>query len=213
MIVPAMNAMELYKEITEDGHTIMRMMTTKLHMQTHIMKRTNNFRWVETLHIKSARKNDWSVTVNIDKGRRDINFYVKAEEKQGITAYSFLVMEDIPCLIKYNAHFFKRYRERMMLTETKPDQILKRFFKNNIHITPAYSEETDDGTIMATISLPEGMGLGRFSGEAPITEMRTFIAHDTLNKNQRDLIQQLREDEHFREHLSTTDGQAIRAVQ
>lgn len=92
MIVPAMNAMELYKEITEDGHTIMRMMTTKLHMQTHIMKRTNNFRWVETLHIKSARKNDWSVTVNIDKGRRDINFYVKAEEKQGITAYSFLVM-------------------------------------------------------------------------------------------------------------------------
>lgn len=211
MIVPAMNAMELYKEITEDGQTVMRMITTKIHMRTHLMKRTHNFKWAETLHIKTTRNNNWSVIINFDMLKRDMNMYVKAEDKQGITAFNFLMVKDVPCLIKYNAHFFKRYRERMLLTETKPDHILKRFFKHNIHITPAYSEKTDDGTMMAVISLPEGMGLGRFSESSPITEMKTFIAHDTLNKNQRDLIQTLREDESYRQHLSTTDGQAIRA--
>jgi hypothetical protein len=211
MLVPAMSPMEIYKEIVEDGVNVMRTVTTKMHIQAHVMKRTNQFKWVETLHIKSARNNHWSVTINITGTVKNVNMYVKTDDKQGLTAYSVLMLQEIPMLIKYNAHFFKRYRERMFLEETKPDQVLKKFFRNNIHITPAYSEKAEDGTIMAAISLPEGMGLGRFSDSSPITEMKTFIAHGTLNKGQRELIQMLNEDESYQDGISFIGGSTVKA--
>jgi hypothetical protein len=202
MIVPKMNLLELYTEILEDSVNVMRTVTTKMHIQTHVMKRTHQYSWVETLHIKSQRSNNWSVVININGEVKGLNFYVKAEDKHGLCAYSVLHVEGIPALIKYHSHFFKRYRERMFLEETKPDQVLKRFFKNNIQYTPAYSEKDDKGNMAAVISLPEGMGCGRFSEECPITEMKTFIAHDTLNKGQRELIRELNEDESYQQGLS-----------
>jgi len=202
MLVPAMTPLEIYKEIVEDGTSVLRTITTKMHIQTLVMKRTNQFKWVETLHLKSQRNNNWSVVINIQPGMKDINFYVKTDDKQGLTAYSVFMMQEIPMLIKYNAHFFKRYRERMELEETKPDQVLKKFFKNNVRLTPAYSEKADDGTMMAVVSLPDGLGLGRFSESSPITEMKTFIAHSTLNKGQRELVKMLNEDESYQEGIT-----------
>ena len=211
MIVPAMTPLEVYKEIVEDGVSVMKTVTTKIHIQTHVMKRTHQFRWVETLHIKSSRQNDWSVVINLNGITKDVNLYVKANDQQGLTAYSVLMLQDVPMLIKYNAHFFKRYRERMLLGETKPDQILKKFFRNNVRITPAYSEKAEDGTMMAVMSLPEGMGLGRFSETSPITEMKTFIAHETLNKGQRELIQMLNEDESYQDGITYIASSKVKA--
>lgn len=90
----------------------------------------------------------------------------------------------------------------MHLEETKLDQSINFFFRNNVHLTPAYSEKGDDGTIIAAVSLQEGMGLGRFSEESPITEIKTFIANETLNKGKRELVQTLNEDESYQEGIS-----------
>jgi hypothetical protein len=202
MLVPKMTPIEIYKEIIEDGTAVLKTVMTKIHLQTLVMKRTHQFKWVETLHIKSARSNNWTVVINIGMGMKDINFYVKTDDKVGLTAYSVFMMQEIPMLIKYNGHFFKRYRERMGLEEIKPDQVLKKFFKNNIRLTPAYSEMAEDGTMMAMVSLPEGMGLGRFTESCPITVMKTFIAHNTLNKGQREFIKTLNEDESYQETIT-----------
>ena len=69
-------------------------------------------------------------------------------------------------------------------------------------MTPACSEKVENEQIMAVISFTEGMGLGRVSDKAPITEMKTFIGKDTLNKGQRDLMQMLDEDEVYQEGIS-----------
>jgi hypothetical protein len=55
---------------------------------------------------------------------------------------------------------------------------------------------------MAVISLQEGIGLGRFSENTAITEMKTFIAGHMLNKGQRELWQGLNEDESYSEGIS-----------
>ncbi|MEO5570263.1 MAG: hypothetical protein ABIT08_14205 [Bacteroidia bacterium] len=50
MLVPALYPMEIYKEIVDDAMSIMKTITSKMHIQMHVMKRTHQFRWVETSH-------------------------------------------------------------------------------------------------------------------------------------------------------------------
>lgn len=83
------------------------------------------------------------------------NLYLIAEDSFGITAYNFLMLQDIPFLIKYNAHFFKRYRERMGLGGIKPALVVKEFFRYNIQITPAYKDLDQDNRAIAAITLPQ----------------------------------------------------------
>lgn len=205
MIVPAMTCGEIYKELVEDGATTMKAMATKMRIQVHVMKRTNNFKWVETLHFKSPKNNDWSVTIRLSREIQEINLYVKTSDEHGISAYNFFMVNDLPFIVKYHPHFFKRYRERMGLKEVKPDQVIKKFFRNNVVLNPAYSEKDDNGVMMAVIQLPEGIGLGRFSEDAAITEMKTFIAHDMLNKGQRKMWEELNDEESGHEKISFID--------
>lgn len=206
MLVPSMTNLEIYAEILADSPSVFKIFTTKMHYETLRMKRTNNFKWVETLHIKSARKNDWSIVINIQNGVSEINYYIKAYNKKGLVAYSVIMIEEIPLVIQFNTHFLTRYNERMQLQLTKPDQILKLFFKKNVCITPACSEMEEQKETMSVISLPEGMGLGRVMTDAPIVEMKTFIAKGMLNKNQRELINMLNEDERFYHVTAMSSG-------
>ena len=89
----------------------------------------------------------------------------------------------------------------MHLELTKPDQILKHFFKQNVYVTPAFSQPDEKNKTMALISFPEGMGLGRLLHNAPIIEMKTFIAAETLNKGQQEMVNYLNDDEKFQEGI------------
>lgn len=196
MLVPTMNDLEIYKEISTDIISVLKFGTTKLRFQTMVMKRTNNFRWVETIHFKTERNNHWSIVIHFDKIRKDINYYVTTEGKFGITAYSFIIVEqEMPWLFKYTPHFFKRYRERMELQETNCNQILKRFFKNNVRFTPVYTEANENHTADAAISMSEGIAYGKINLAACTTEVKTFLSHQMLNKGQRDLAHMLIEEE------------------
>lgn len=200
-MVPKMTDLEIYKEVLQDSASVLRTAHTKMHIQMYVMKRTHRTSWVETLHIKSPRHNNWSVVVNLSQSASDVNIYLRSEDELGMTVWGILNTDEMPVLIKYTAHFFKRYRERMELEETKPAQIIKRFFRNNVRITPGYNESEENGLPMAAISMPEGLGLGRLSSEAPITVMKTFIPHERLSSNKRELVKMLNEDEKFQEGL------------
>lgn len=195
MIVPTMTDHEIYLQMADDAVEVVKLMATKIRHQTFVMKRTNNFRWVETLHITTTRSNKWSVVVNFNGAVHEINYYLTTEGEHGVTAYSFIVMENIPWFFKFTPHFFKRYRERMQIEETKSLQLLKQFFKNNVRFTPSHSVEEESKVQQVAISMPQGMGFGCWKGEAGITEIKTFLSNDMLNKGQRELAEMLAEDE------------------
>lgn len=197
MIVPSMNLEEIFKEVMDDHISILKLFTVKLQIQAAVMKRTHNYRWVETLRIKSKRNNEWRVAINFRPGVQEVAIYVKAYDKSGLVAYSVNVLGDqIPLLVKYTGHFLKRYNERMNLGLTKPEEVLKHFFKNNTNIIPSCSEEEmTDGGRLSFFSFPSGIGLGRFYPEQLTVHIRTFIAGQTLSKNQRDRVKMLQQEE------------------
>jgi hypothetical protein len=52
-----------------------------------------------------------------------------------------------------------------------------------------------DGGRLSFFSLPTGIGLGRFYPEQLTVHMRTFVAGDTLSKNQKDRVNLLQQEE------------------
>ncbi len=195
MLVPTMTDREIYIQMADDAVEMIKLMTTKIRNQALVMKRTNNFRWVETLHITTTRSNRWSVVVNINSEVKEINYYLTTEGEHGVTAYSFIVIQNMPWFFKFTPHFFKRYRERMHIDETKSLQLLKQFFKTNMRFTPSHSDPDENKVQQVTISMPQGMGFGCWKGQDGITEIKTFLPNDMLNKGQRELADFLAEEE------------------
>lgn len=197
MIVHTMTPEEIAAEVMDDQIAIMKLFTVKLQIHTAQMLRTHNKRWVETIHVKSKRNNDWSMAVNFSPLVQEMVFYVKTYDKTGLVAYNVNMFDDqIPLLVKYSSHFLKRYNERMHLGITKADDVLKHFFKSNTKIIPACSnEDMSDGGRLSFFSFNKGIGLGRFYPEQLTVHMCTFVADDTLSKNQQDRVKILQQEE------------------
>ena len=110
MIVESMTQQELTTEVLSDFINVMQMFNIKSRIRQSEMQRTHKLAWVETIHVKSQRNNEWSITVNISPTARDLVCYVKAYDKTGLLAYSVnMFQDDIPLLVKYSSHFLKRY--------------------------------------------------------------------------------------------------------
>jgi hypothetical protein len=195
MLVPTMTPEEICNEIYLDSIDIMRMFNVKATYTLKEKARTKNFRWVETIHLKSRKQNHWSIAVDFSESAQHCSFYLKAEDKTGLVAYSWFFKEKVPIIIRYNPHFFRRYRERMQLEEVNPHQIMKRFFKQNTAFTGHYSEKHENGTMMTAFRMKEGMGLGRTWADTHVIEVKTFLPHHMLSKSQAELANQLLNDE------------------
>lgn len=204
MIVPTMSPEEIYREIIEDGMDIMRMFNVKVIYMKQQMIRTKKSRWAETIHLKSRRQNSWSISVDLSSFTKLCAFYLKAEDKNGLVAYSWFFAHELPVVTRFNPHFFKRYRERMQLEEVNPHQIIKQFFKHNPVFTPAYSEQDEKGVMLSAFRMKEGMGMGRTWADTPIVEVKTFLPHRMLNKSQAELANQLLHDEKYSAGLEFT---------
>ncbi len=210
MIVQTMTPDEIFKEIIEDGLDVMRMFNVKAHYMAKQMVRTKNFRWTETIHLKSRRQNNWSMAIDLSAHSKLCAFFMKVEDKSGLTAYSWFLLNELPVVIRFNPHFFKRYRERLQLTEVNPHQIIKRFYKQNSVFIPAFSDQDEKGVMLSAFRMKEGMGLGRTWANTPIVEVKTFLPHQMLNKSQAELADQLLNDESYMTGLEFTSGTSLK---
>ena len=197
MIVPSMNYEETAIEIFSDHVEVFNLYKTKLNIQAAMAKRTNHYYWVETLRVKTKRNNEWRITVNYTPIKREIAIYLKVHDQAGLVAYCVTLLQDeVALVVKYTPHFFRRYNERMNLGLTKPEEILKHFFKNNSAVIPSCNEEEmSDGGRLAFFSFNNGIGLGRFYPEQLTIQMRTYIAGHILNKGQQTQVDFLRKEE------------------
>jgi len=200
MLVPSMSYDEIIAEVNSDYIALLKLMNYKMRNIGFRMKRLGETRFTETFHMKSERLNEWTVIVNITPFETAFCFYLKSFDSQGIVAYRIVQEGDAFMLVKFNSHFFRRYRERMELEITKPEQVMKHFFKNNMDEKHAMSDEHSNGAQLAFFSYPNGMGVGRFDADKNVVHMKTFITIALFNEQQKRMFEFM-ESEHSGEDL------------
>ena len=189
MLVPAMNWEEIIAEVNSDYISLLKLMNYKMKNIGFRMKRLGEIRFTETFHLKTERLNSWTIIVNITPYQSEFSFYLVSADRYGDVAYRIVEEGEGFILVKYNSHFFHRYRERMNLTVTKPDQVMKHFFKNNMIEKHAVSDEHDNGAQLAFFSFPSGMGIGRFDSEKNVVHLKTFLTKDLFNEQQKRMFE------------------------
>ena len=180
---------EIIAEVNADFIALLKVMNFKIRNIGFRMQRLGETRFVETFHMKTDRMNDWTVILHVSPLKSEYCFYLKSFDRHGIVAYKIAQEGEGLMLVKFNSHFFKRYRERMNLDIVKPEQVLKHFFKNNIDEKHATSDQHENGAQLAFFSYPNGMGIGRFDAEKSVVHMKTFITKELFNEQQKRMFE------------------------
>ena len=180
---------EIIAEVNSDYIALLKLMNYKIKNIGFRMQRFGEVRFSETFHMKTEKMNDWTVILNISPFTSEFCFYLKSYDRHGIVAYKISQEGDAFMLVKFNSHFFKRYRERMNLDIVKPEQVLKHFFKNNMDEKHATSDEYSNGAQLAFFSYQAGMGVGRYDSEKNVVHMKTFITKELFNAQQKRMFE------------------------
>ncbi|HCN82969.1 MAG TPA: hypothetical protein DIT07_05015, partial [Sphingobacteriaceae bacterium] len=135
--------------------------------------------FTETISFTTKSRNDWRITIICRKAGVVTTPYLVWYNKIGITACSISEMYENTPLLFFNTHFFKRYKERGKVDIEKPEDVVKFFFKKNIHFTPCY-EPREDGIPQLFIPVNGGVGLGNYYLETDICEFKTFVDNGLL---------------------------------
>src|SRR5262249_4954516 len=91
-------------------------------------------------------------------------------------------------IIRLNSHFYNRYNERMELHLSKPEQIVKHFYRSNFrrhHDLNNIPKETGE-QFRIFMTVQNGVMLGYRNLEKELVEMKTFITYDMLKGDQVD---------------------------
>lgn len=204
MLVPSMSWEEIIAEVNSDYIALLKLMNYKLKNIGFRMQRLGEVRFTETFHMKTEKMNDWTIILNISPFTSEFCFYLKSYDRHGIVAYKIAQEGDAFMLVKFNSHFFKRYRERMQLDVVKPEQVMKHFFKNNIDEKHAVSDEYTNGAQLAFFSYPNGMGVGRFDAEKNVVHIKTFITKELFNEQQKRMFEFMEDENHTEDILEVS---------
>ena len=184
MLVPGMSLSEIKKAVGDDYKCEIRarMQHIKIaYKGKWIRKGKKDF--VETIIFPAKSRNTWRLTVICNKDGVNAIPYLISYDKIGITASHISSGFDTLPLMHFNAHFFKRYRERGKIDIDKPEHLVKHFFRKNLVLLPCYSPRKD-GTQQLFTPLTGGVGLGNYHPETDICEFKTFVDNSLLRKDQ-----------------------------
>lgn len=189
MIVPTMSLPEISKSVSNDFACEIKSKLQSISV-TYLGKWIRNGRkdFVETILFPVKSKNNWRITITCNKNGVSAIPYLISYNHIGITAshVPFYAAESTS-LMHFNTHFFKRYRERGMITIKKPEDLVKFFFRKNLALIPCYFPR-EDGTQQLFTPLAGGVGLGNYYEDLDICEFKTFVDNSLLGKNQLEAI-------------------------
>ena len=191
MIVPNMSLLEIRKSVFDDFSLEIKnkMQSVKV---THYCKWIRNGRkdFVETILCPVKSRNNWRMTVTCGSSGVSAIPYLIWYNNIGLTASHISLDFDPMPLMHFNTHFFKRYRERGMISIEKPEDLVKFFFRKNVLLLPCYYPRKD-GTQQLFTPLMGGVGLGNYHLESNICEFKTFVDDSLLRQDQKDEIQRI----------------------
>ena len=145
--------------------------------------------FAETVECPVKSRNNWRITILCEQGDVTTIPYLISYDKHGVTAS---YMSDLAenHLLHFNAHFFKRFRERGKINMDKPEQVIKLFFRKNLALIPCYSPR-EDGTQQLFVPVHGGIGLGNYHPDTQICEFKTFVDDSLLRQDQRDEVNEI----------------------
>lgn len=184
MLVPAMSLPEIKKAVFSDYEPEIKNRIEGIKM-AYKQKWIRNGRkdFAETVAFTVNSKNNWRITIICNKGNITTIPYLIAYDKHGATA-TYLSDLTENHLFHFNAHFFKRYREREKIDMDKPEQVIKLFFRKNNCFIPCYSPR-ENGTQQLFVPVHSGIGLGNYHPDTEICEFKTFVDNSLLRQEQR----------------------------
>lgn len=197
MIVPAMTLKEIKKSLMKDYETELR---TKLILS----KATRQRKWmlngrknfIETIYFETASKNNWRITIQGTQGNIHTMPYLISYGERGIRA-DHIPWELTPLtFMHFNTHFFQRYRERAQIPDSKPEELVKLFFKKNLFMIPCTGD--NEGASQVFTPLFGGIGLGIYHEELDIFEFKTFVDNSLLKEEQLKKVYEIYEDTYKR---------------
>lgn len=184
MIVPSMTLPEIRQSVLKDYETEVRSKLNAISI-THKRKWITNGRREsrETILFPAKSKNDWRITIQISELGVSTFPYLISYNDIGITASHLCTAWEPISFMYFKTHFFQRYKERSKLNIEKPEELVKTFFKKNLHLFPSYYD-MEDGRKQVFVPLTGGVGLGVYHPEDDIYEFKTFVDNSLLKENQ-----------------------------
>jgi hypothetical protein len=194
MIVPAMSTEEVRLELLHDLESVKRMMISRFKPIYQEVKRKHEEHQVRSVTYLSVRKNRWTLLYRFHGAQIGNTFYTDAVDKRGKVAFQFSKSNHQfdTGIIKYNPHFFRRYRERVNPHITNPSDVIKHFFKHNFQCNAGETETLPDETRLINYVFDEGIGIGWHTPAKKIVHMKTFLPHHMLNKTQQSWVDYIR---------------------
>ena len=191
MIVPSMTLEEIRKEIEKDFPILQRKMGYVANdlgkKLSKVEKRQSNTYFYDYI---SKYKNYWiyRITANrIGPTYSAIMLYHNGRGHVGITSTSDLY------ITYFTGHFFERYNERRKLgLKTIPD-IARAFITEFDNFKFQEMEQIDEGIYKIFGTISSGIVLGMFNKPLMLVKANTFVANETLTKNQKELMIDLNE--------------------
>ena len=190
MIVPSMSLSEVKKSVYNDYEPEVKNKVESIkvvYKQKWIRNGRKDF--AETVAFPVKSKNNWRITIICNNDYVTTIPYLISYDKHGITASCVADLQE-GHLLHFNAHFFKRFRERGKIDMDKPEQVIKLFFRKNQVLIPCYSPR-ENGTQQLFVPVNGGVGLGNYHLDTGICEFKTFVDNSLLGQDQRDEITQI----------------------
>lgn len=191
MLVPGMSLSEIKKAVVDDYNCEIK--SKMQHIEVICRSkwiRNGRKDFAETIAFPVKSRNTWRMTVTCNKSGVNAIPYLISYDKTGITASHIPKGFEPVQLMHFNAHFFKRYRERAKIAIDKPEHLVKNFFRKNLVLLPCYYPRKN-GTQQLFTPLAGGVGLGNYHPEPVICEFKTFVDNSLLRKDQIDEVNEI----------------------
>jgi hypothetical protein len=190
MIVSSMTYIEIRKEVQNDLVSVIK---KSKYVEAELEKKMKRNKLKTITHIYdycSPNKNNWIVKMEIGKKKvsRDFVTYFYIDDK--IVAVQVL---DIPYILYYTSHFFKRYKERLKLDIIKPEEIIRKYLNDSTNFVPKVLEIVDNNLLKMYIVCNQGTILGTLHTDTFICKMNTFLSSEMLKTDQVEMEKEMKE--------------------
>ena len=182
MLVPAMNLVEIKKEIEKDSPILFRKIGyVAKKIDRHLKKNKKITEFSEVYEYYSKYKNYWLYKLFL---KDKVLKYEAMIVYNDIKGHSAIAVVDKNHLVYHTSHFFMRYNERLNLGLNNFKDIIKEFMKENEIYRFQQLEEIEPGIHKMFCILPSGVILGTFYKGLNIVKANTFISNDMLRNDQ-----------------------------
>lgn len=185
MLTAQMDVDEVMREIMTDVRWLENFQTMQAKIVAKELLKMGTLPATLVKQMRSPKtQNEWTVLYTIRKGMPPVPFsmkYTTLQDEDGIYVYKPIISEDGLRLVILQPHFFRRYRERLGLSDKlKTSQLIRRYMKTNFNGSFMPSGKRK-GEPVWSLCVEEGVVLGVYISERVFLG-RTFITYDMAHE-------------------------------